>query len=737
MATPPAEPDPHASDERVLAWLDRLTEASEQPGFDLERFLGEVPEAARDEVRRLAREWDWVSKLVASAVESESFELSSGARFGDYVLIRELGRGSMGVVWLARQVSLARRVAVKFLKSNAAFAAHQIERFRREAKSAARLSHPGIVQIHAVGEASGYRFFAMEYVPGRTLFEELESLRRRHARGEPPGPGDQLGSRDGRPYVKQAATIAALLADALDHAHRAGVIHRDVKPQNVLLTDAGAPMLVDFGLAKDLDEQSLSGPGDMAGTPCYMSPEQALAERERIDGRSDVFSLGVVLYEMLSLSRPFVGETSHEVFQRIVNLEPPSIESQNPAVPRELALVCRKAMEKRREDRYASAAEFAADLRRFVADEPVFARAPTLAARAQRWARRRRVLSTSLGVGIVVLAAGLLWAEMRAASARDTDRPRVTLVGLPDGARIGVRRVDPLGGAIAPLEPIGVAPLGEFRLDPGIWRIVVEFGDAFSEQTRTLDPREYVELTPKLVPTEATRAGMRFVPAGSFLFGQADNRLAYPERTRFAPAVWLDETEVSNRQYRAFVVATGHRAPDLWPTPYDSSWDELPVVGVTVADAQAYAEWAGKRLPTELEWEHAARGEDGRPYPWGSGENDFAARANFSGLERVSTRERRIEQYLAEVEPVNSRPLGAGPYGHLRLLDNVHEFLESAFLEKEGAELVARFHVQMFHGGSFTETQGEYSLVNRGELHPGNTDYAVGFRCAKSAAPTE
>ncbi|MBI5432553.1 MAG: SUMF1/EgtB/PvdO family nonheme iron enzyme [Planctomycetes bacterium] len=736
--TDPPQPDPtplEPNDERVLAWLDRLAVESDAADFEFERFLAGVPADVRDEVRRLSREVAWVRRLVSTSVAGDAPRVAPGERIGDYELIRELGHGSMGVVYLARQLSLDRRVAVKLLQPLSLFSVHQVERFRREAKSAARLNHPGLVQVPAVGEERGLRFFVMEYVPGRTLHEELESLRKRHTGGAPPASGDQLGTRDGRPYVEQAATIAALLADALEHAHQHGVIHRDVKPHNVLMTEDGSPMLADFGLAKDIVDQSLSREGDIAGTPSYMSPEQARADRERIDKRTDVFSLGVVLYEMLSLSRPFAGKSSHEVMQRIVTFEPPPLDTQNPRVPAELAVICRKAMEKRREDRYASAAEFAADLRRFLAGEPIHARPPTLAQTARRWVRRHRVLSASFAVGAVALVLGVGGSQLRTTLAKRAELPRIALVGVPDGVDVFVRHIDPARGTIGPREDLGTTPLEAFRLEPGVWRIVLVSDDAFAELTRTLDAGDELTLTARLVPTAATRVDMTLVPEADFVYGEASNQRVGPRSIEHAPAVYLDDTEVTNRAYREFVDATGHVAPDLWSSGYESAWDELPVVGVTSYDARDFAEWAGKRLPTEFEWEHAARGEDGRMYPWGDDERLLASAARLDGSRSPTIRRAQFEQYLAHVEPVRTRPEGRSPYGHWRMLDNVNEYSESTFVENVEGERKLHFHVPVVMGGSFMDAPGEWRLSFRGDMHPGASHHFVGFRCAKSATP--
>ncbi|MCE9595848.1 MAG: SUMF1/EgtB/PvdO family nonheme iron enzyme [Planctomycetes bacterium] len=723
-----------AEDEALAQWLDRLTEASTEKGFDLDVFLEQVPTELRDGVRRLAQEVAWVKRLVATAVEDPSLRVAPGTRVGDYEVVRELGRGSMGVVYLARQISLQRLVALKFLQPQCAISVYQIERFRREAKSAARLRHPGIVPIHAMGEAHGVRFFAMEYVPGRTLHEELQGLRKSHASGDAPSLGDPLGARADRPYVEQAAWITAKLADALDHAHQHGVIHRDVKPHNVLISEEGEPMLVDFGLAKDLVDQSLSKSGEIAGTPCYMSPEQALAERDRIDRRTDVFSLGVVLYEMLTLKRPFEGESSHEVFRRIVDFDPPALELQNHTVPRDLAVICRKAMEKRREDRYSSAAEFAADLRRFLAGESILARPPSLAQRTQRWVRRNRVLAASIAAGVLALSLGVIGSKVRAGYTERDAWPRIVLSVTP-GVEVFVRRVDPRSGKIGEREIIGQAPLDPFTLEPGVWRIVAVGDGAFAEMTRTLDLHEVIELAPRLVPTVATRVDMSFVPEADFIFGEETNKRVGPRSVQHAPAVWLDDTEVTNRSYHEFVVDTHHAPPELWFGGYDPALDEYPVVGVAREDAQAFAEWAGKRLPTEFEWEHASRGEDGRLYPWGNDPGLLATAARFDGVRSSTVARTQLEQYRGHVEPVRSRPEGRSPYGHLRMLDNVHEFTESTFIEHDGDQIIVRSRHAVVMGASFADASGERHLSFRADMHPGVSDPVVGFRCAKSAAP--
>ena len=239
---------------------------------------------------------------------------------GDFRLIREIGRGGMGTVYEAEQISLKRRVALKVLPPHLSISTDAVNRFRREAAAGGRQSHPGIVAIHAVGELEGVHFISQELVgEGVSLHDRLEELSKT---GKQP-----LG------YFREVAKLGSELADAFEHAHSTGVIHRDIKPSNILLTEQGHPKVTDFGLAKIEDALALSRTGDFSGTPYYMSPEQAMSKRMGIDKRSDIFSLGVTLYEMLTLKRPFEGSSSQEILKKIMLFDPVPPHKANPKVP--------------------------------------------------------------------------------------------------------------------------------------------------------------------------------------------------------------------------------------------------------------------------------------------------------------------------------------------------------------------------------------------------------------------
>ena len=338
-------------------------------------------------------------------------ELAGESELGDYRLGRVLGRGGMAVVYEAEQKSLRRRVALKVLRAHLTLEAKQLERFQREARAAAKLAHEHSVPIHAVGTERGHAFIAFELVDGPTLARVIDALAARKSR---PSAAD-LARESGNAALASSASYAAACVEllrgvfaAVEHAHANGVIHRDLKPSNVLLTHAGKALVADFGLAKDAGEASLSLTGETLGTPHYMSPEQANALANLVDGRTDVYSLGVTLYELLTLRRPFEGDTLRELVAHIATTTPRAPSELAPDVPERLGDVVLKALAKEREQRYASVAEFAADLERALRGEDT--RAPS--------AR-----------GVLALIGGLFEARLKGRPFEY--RSRATLFGLP------------------------------------------------------------------------------------------------------------------------------------------------------------------------------------------------------------------------------------------------------------------------------------------------------------------
>jgi hypothetical protein len=276
------------------------------------------------------------------------------ASFDDYELLEEVGRGGMGVVYRARQTSLDRTVAVKMLLRRDLATAADLARFRSEAEAAARLDHPGIVSIFEVGECGGHPFYSMRFIEGTTLAKRLA------AGSVPP---------------REAATILARVAEAVDAAHRGGVLHRDLKPSNILIDATGKPHVSDFGLAKRIEaDQDVTHTGAILGTPCYMSPEQAAGSRGDLGPTSDVWSLGAILYQTLTGRPPFQAANPMDTLLAVLESDPPIPRSLDPGVNRDLEMIALKSLQKPQDLRYASAADLAADLRAFLAGEPVAAR---------------------------------------------------------------------------------------------------------------------------------------------------------------------------------------------------------------------------------------------------------------------------------------------------------------------------------------------------------------------------
>ncbi|MCA8953043.1 MAG: protein kinase, partial [Planctomycetes bacterium] len=339
--------------------------------------------------------------------------LHVGQCLGDYRIVRRVGRGGMGTVYEAEQISLGRRVALKLLHEHLALAPKSIERFRREAAAASGLRHPGIVPIHEVGEWRGRHYFTMEFLEGLPLNEVMH---------EP-----HLGVRRDTDRALEIAELVANVADALQHAHEHGLVHRDVKPHNIVIGPDGTAKLLDFGLVKS--QAAASGDSvtqEFLGTPHYSSPEQVAGLPT--GPQSDVFSLGIVLYELLAGRRPFEGQTTHEILRCIGSGEFEPLARVAPHTPRDLQTICGVAMAPEPANRYATAGEFGADLRRFLRIEPIRARPPGAAARFGKWLRRHR-LGVALGATATLLVVGTptLYAvqEYRARRVVEAERQRL------------------------------------------------------------------------------------------------------------------------------------------------------------------------------------------------------------------------------------------------------------------------------------------------------------------------
>ncbi|MGI9455372.1 MAG: protein kinase domain-containing protein, partial [Aeoliella sp.] len=364
---------------------------------------------------------------------------------GDFQIIGEVGRGGMGVVYEATQLSLGRRVALKVLPFASVMDTRQLQRFKNEAMAAAALDHPNIVSVHATGCERSVHFYAMHYVEGHTLAEVIAQLRvtagnnqsgrTAQATVEPtiefrPGatPAELVapsaspsgetkkelqaaisteGSIRTHEYFRSVAEIGKQAAEALDYAHGVGVVHRDVKPSNLILDGNGRCWVTDFGLALVESGPNLTMTGDLIGTLRYMSPEQSLAKRVVIDHRTDIYSLGVTLYELLTLQHAHKGDDRHELLRSLSFEEPTAPRKLNEMIPNDLETIILKAIAKNPSERYTTAGEFGADLGRYLEGEPIQARRPPLVQRAVKWSLRHKPIVAATAVLILLTTIGL------------------------------------------------------------------------------------------------------------------------------------------------------------------------------------------------------------------------------------------------------------------------------------------------------------------------------------------
>jgi tetratricopeptide (TPR) repeat protein len=333
-------------------------------------------------------------------------------RLPGYDILGELGRGGMGVVYKARQLALNRYVAIKMILAGVHAGPEHQRRFRAEAEAIAKLRHPNIVQVHDYGVNEGYAYLALEFVEGGTLAQKAAGV-----------PID----------ARRAAQMVETLTTAMDHAHCSGLIHRDLKPANVLLTADGVLKIGDFGLVKQIEsETQQTASGALLGTPTYMAPEQMAGERAAIGPATDIYALGVILYELLTGQTPFRGGTPLEVLRQVKEKEPLPPRRLQPDTPRDLETICLKCLQKEPGKRYVSAASLSEDLRRFQAGEPIMARPIGALGRSWRWCRRQPVIA-SLGATLVLIMAGSILGLT--ALYLNADRQRLRAEGAEEDSR--------------------------------------------------------------------------------------------------------------------------------------------------------------------------------------------------------------------------------------------------------------------------------------------------------------
>jgi formylglycine-generating enzyme required for sulfatase activity/dienelactone hydrolase/predicted Ser/Thr protein kinase len=656
------------------------------------------------------------------------------ATISHYRLEAEIGRGGMGVVHRAVDTKLGRQVAIKVLPAHATSDPERRRRFIQEARAASALNHPHIVTIYEVDEHEGTIFIVMEFVDGTPL--------------------DRLLAGGPVPVVK-ALEYGAQIASALEAAHAAGIVHRDIKPGNIVVTRDGRVKVLDFGLAKLIEraptEETISNPATMMGmvlgTAAYMSPEQA--QGLRVDARSDLFSFGGVLYEMLTGRRPFAASSDVGLIAAILRDDPPSVSTLRPEVPASIDAIVRRAQVKRPEDRYQSAAAMRADL------ESAFARLT----RSPEAIWRRPALFVPLVLVLVAIAAFGVWQTVQVRRARWVRREAVpeierqyntgrtmdavrlarqadryapdeiarvragwtpfTLVTEPTGARIEMKNYADTTG---PWEEVGVTPLPEVRLPFGYYRVRITKPGYKTLEVSALLVRGPVKLTPE----SDAAPGMVFVPGGPYRAGGA------PPVT--LPDYWIDQLEVTNALFKSFVDAGGYHDPKYWKQPFrdgerllsfdeamarfrdstgrtgPSTWElgtypegraDYPVSGISWFEAAAYAEFAGKSLPSVYHWYRAS----------GTNEiySDILQLSNFDGKGPTKAGERG----------------GLGPWGTLDMAGNVKEWCANEVTAQERRYIL---------GGGWDEPS--YRFAEEDARNPWLRLETFGVRLVKNLGPS-
>lgn len=627
----------------------------------------------------------------------------TGLQLGPYKVIQLLGEGGMAAVYEAYHATMDRSVALKVLPRHFASDEQFVKRFQQEAKLLAQLQHPHILPVFDFGTAEGYTYLTMPLVKTGTLSGLMK--------GEPLS-------------LKQVRAIIAQLGDALDYAHSRGLVHRDVKPSNVLVDERGNCLLTDFGIAKLVAGSSkLTTAGGIIGTPAYMSPEQGLGQT--LDGRSDLYSLGVILHELATGRAPYDAETPIAVVLKHVHDPLPKPRALNPDLPVGLEKVILKTLAKKPEDRYATGKELVEALEAAIphdtlvggkspAAETLARPMPTSLSGRARWPM---ALGGLLALGLIVF--GLIFFSGGVPALTPALTPTLTTVA-PTSTTASSGAPAPTATEAPPTpEPSTVtltfAPPTETAVPLPTSTPTLGLG---SIQTSPIDGMAQV-----------------YVPAGEFFMGSADtdpNATSFeqPQHTVYVDAFWIDQTEVTNAMYAACVDAGGCLVPisagsethlEYFRNP---TYDAYPVLYVSWANARAYCQWAGRRLPTEAEWEKAARGPEGQIFPWGDTPPN-PSRANFN-------------KNVGDTSAVGSFPTNASYYGALDMAGNAWEWVNDWYGGLYYAASPAANPpgpttgtVRVLRGGAWDSALADIRAAARFSFGPTSRQNFIGFRCAQ------
>ena len=680
-------------EERLLVTCLREVSAlrAQRPGVTLAAWVRErglVPPDRLEEVLEAIQSGSTiVDTLPVLLPEAPRVAVAPGPeRIGPYPIERLLSRGGMGEVWLARDPRRGgEEVALKTLR--AAYGPEELLRFQQEAELMLRLDHPHIVKLRAHDLRADVPYLVEDLCPGGSLHDRVRE--------------------EGALPLSEALHITIKLCDAVAHAHRKGILHRDLKPKNVLFDARGEPCLIDFGLARctlSASSARLTATGEVLGTPAYMPPEQARGEP--VDERADIYGLGCLLYAMLTGVAPFSGRDAHAVLDQVVSGEPPRPRALRPELPRRLEATCLRAMSPDPALRHPTAQALAAALERSLSPAP-------------RTLDRRGLLASAACAllplsGLVALAG---WVVVGLPSAP------------PDSRWLEGRLVGASEHPVEVLRPDG-PPL---RLTPGqAFRLSVPPGAQLRVERPAAPPGSGHELR--------ARDGSLLlrVPAGRYQLGPSDAR----REVQFA-GVWIGRTEVTWGQFRRYCAEIGRPPPDARITALEGvgfqAEDDHPVWNVSWREAQDYARWAGRRLPSELEWECAAGGPEGRRFPWGE-EVPTTGRAPTANVGDETVRpvmhaswnitQGYFDGHLFP-SPVGSFPRGAAPCGALDMAGNVYEWTQDRYVPPPGAPGSEPRDARVVRGGCWSDQIVPYAeCAYRGRLGEEQRVSFVGFRLA-------
>ncbi len=627
---------------------------------------------------------------------------------GRYRLDTLIGTGGMGDVYRATHVHLDAEFAVKLLKQEYVANQDAIRRFRLEAKAAGRIHHPNAVRVTDFGVTpENLVYLVMELVKGRSLRSVIREAKR-------------------VPYAR-TVNLVRQVCGAVEAAHRSGVIHRDLKPDNILIEIVNGVervKVLDFGIAKLKETKTdsfLTQAGTIIGTPQYMSPEQC--QNRPLEPTSDIYSIGIILYEMLTGTIPFDGESTLQVVYDQLHLPPKPVSELAPEVPEPIARVVMRALEKEPADRPTTAVELSEELRAALEDAGegsetsmagmTGALGMPVPSGGERPSREIPALGKARRTAIASVEQETLVRPRPAPTAGGPERDTGSQARI-DTAAENAPTAD-LPAKRTPWPLIG----GAVALALALILVGLYFRGGDTPKTPPSAP-------PAQPNNAQAPAGMIYLPGGKFVMGRSDGAEdeGPAHEVTLAP-FYLDLQEVTNLEYKKFVDATGHPAPRHWKTngSYVPDEAQFPVTYVTWNDAAAYAKWAAKRLPTEAEWEYAARGgEKGYRYPWG---NDWAAGA--ANVDRKG---------LGKPAPVRSFERDVSPFGLYDMAGNVSEWVQDHYSTRYGAPPDTRFRV--YRGGNFLDAPDKSTTTFRWSDYPTEIPddqiLRVGFRCARDAA---